>query len=137
MTNYRVIVELDPDATIDGCDGKPLPESREVYEQNYMNDKQGKRVPYEEYVRYYGNPDRHVMLGIRVQRQCSECGSWKDAESLWGIDFMDDDSDADRTGTFTTDRVLAWPADSYLRMEALELLKDAGYEVPNGSLVTT
>jgi hypothetical protein len=129
---YRVIIEYDHDGArnLDGCDGKPLPEAPDVYAENqYMKD--GKPVPYEDYLKYYGNPDRHVVLMAHVMRQCEHCGSWTDAPgdtALAGIDFMDDDRDADRVGSWTPEEIASWPAGSYLRVTALELLEAAGHE---------
>lgn len=47
-------------------------------------------VPYEEYLSYYGNPDRHVYLGCIVQVRCSHCDHWGEKSAIFGIDFMDD-----------------------------------------------
>ena len=46
-------------------------------------------IPYDEYLRYYGNPDRHVYLGCEVQRQCPCCEAWKTVGALGHIDMMD------------------------------------------------
>jgi hypothetical protein len=48
-------------------------------------------IPYQEYLAYYGNPDRHIYLGCIVETQCDKCSAWKVKESLWHIDFMDND----------------------------------------------
>ena len=47
-------------------------------------------IPYEEYLAYYGNPDRHLYLGCVVEEQCGSCSGWAVVESLWAIDYMDD-----------------------------------------------
>jgi hypothetical protein len=47
-------------------------------------------VPYAEYLRYYGDPDRHVYLGCVAEACCACCGSWTVKGSVWGIDLMDD-----------------------------------------------
>lgn len=62
-------------------------------------------VPFEVYIRYHGNPDEHTMLYARVERKCDHCNSWVEAASLYGVDFMVNDTWA--TGTFTeSDAVL-------------------------------
>jgi hypothetical protein len=48
-------------------------------------------LSYEEYLAYYGNPDRHVYLGCIVEQVCPTCGeSAIHHDAVWGIDFMDD-----------------------------------------------
>ena len=54
-----------------------------------MND--GKPIPYDQYLQYYGNPDRHVYLGCVAEVQCPCCDHWESDASVWHIDFMDDD----------------------------------------------
>lgn len=53
-----------------------------------------KLVPFEAYMRYYGDPNRHVTLEVVVEKQCEHCQSWTHAASCGGVDFMDDDRDA-------------------------------------------
>lgn len=50
-------------------------------------------IPYNEYLRYYGNPERHVYLGLIQETVCPCCNSWKVTDSLWRIDFMDDSAE--------------------------------------------
>lgn len=47
-------------------------------------------IPYEEYLAYYGNPDRHVYLCAICEEQCPHCQQWHHANSVANIDFMDD-----------------------------------------------
>lgn len=92
-------------------------------------------IPYDEYLAYYGNPERHVYLGCIVETRCTCCGMWKRAASLWGIDVMDDDlelaslpiGDNNFTYPLTPGRVLNDPDASYLAGVARELLTEAGY----------
>lgn len=117
---YRVRFIYDEDARFEECNGEARPLTEEEYAQNsYMGCSRHPRgyqgtkehdttakgqpgrsvcacgrlyepIPYEEYRAYYGNPDRHVYLGCVVEAQCGACGEWHRAESLWGIDFMND-----------------------------------------------
>lgn len=54
--------------------------------------EKGEPVPFEDYMKYWGDPNRHTVLSVLVQEECSHCGSWTTKESLWGVDFMDDDT---------------------------------------------
>lgn len=92
----------------------------------------GKRyapIPYDEYLAYYGNPDRHVYLGVIVEKQCGECHKWSVAGSLWHIDFMDDSREYLRTNLdhyYTPEEAIALPG--YAGDVAGEVLSEAGYE---------
>lgn len=89
---YRVRFEVDPDAQFEECNGESRPLTRDEYKANvYLADNGTREIPYDEYLRYYGNPDRHVYLMSRVQRKCSCCGQWADAGGTGHIDMMDDD----------------------------------------------
>lgn len=46
-------------------------------------------LTYEEYCKYFGNPDRHVVLSVVLEQQC-DMEHWHTAASVCGIDFMDD-----------------------------------------------
>lgn len=87
-TRYRFTI--DPDGTFEESNGEPRPLTPDEYAGNqYMRD--GVPVPYEEYRAYYGNPDRHIYLGLIEETRCPCCGGWKETNSLWRIDMMDDD----------------------------------------------
>jgi len=90
----RITFDHDPDPSLDGSDGKPLPESREHYETNpfidHGSDRPSRKIPYEEYLTYHGNPDRHTVVTAVVEHQCRHCQAWHVTGSLCGIDFMDD-----------------------------------------------
>lgn len=118
----RVKFTYDPDGTFEECngEGRPLTEA-EYAEGVYMGCPDHPRagsqpdptkpgtgywicgrpgcgkalapIDYEEYLAYYGNPDRHVYLGAICEEQCPTCGEWHEIESLWGIDFMDDSAE--------------------------------------------
>lgn len=92
MPVYRVKFVIDDDAEFEESNGerRPLTET-EYKDAQYMKD--GHEVPYADYLRYYGNPDRHVYLGCIVQKQCPHCACWSDAGSLWNIDCMDDNEE--------------------------------------------
>jgi hypothetical protein len=63
-----------------------------------LDPKDGRRIPFDEYMGYYGNPESHVVLCALVEKQCEHCDEWAVVDSLCGIDFMDNDDWA--TGTF-------------------------------------
>ena len=48
-------------------------------------------IPYEEYTKYWGNYNCHVVLDAVVEEKCDHCGSWVMKDSLGSIDFMEDD----------------------------------------------
>lgn len=125
--NYRVYFEIDEDYELDGCDGKPLPESPECYDANGGIMSNGEYVDYAEYLRYYGNPDRHVVLSCIVERECVCCGCWTVAESLHGIDMMDDSEGmhtlAMKPHYYTAAEAVALP--DYLGEVARETLEEA------------
>ena len=94
----RITFDYDPEPSLDGSDGKPLPESREHYEANPFIDHgpdrnriflPSRKIPYEEYLTTYGDPDRHVVLTAVVEHQCRACQEWHVTGSLHDIDFMD------------------------------------------------
>lgn len=90
----RITFDYDPEPSLDGSDGKPLPESREHYEANpfidHGPDRPSRKIPYAEYLTYHGNPDRHTVVTAVVEHQCRHCQAWHVTGSLCGIDFMDD-----------------------------------------------
>lgn len=85
-------------------------------------------VPFEKYMQYWGNPERHTELIMLVDYQCPCCGSYEIGESVGSIDFMDD---GDWTcGTFTMDDMKEWARNAknprgkdraYLASEARDL----------------
>lgn len=89
ISGYRVRFVIDDTARFEEYNGKSRPLTEDEYKgQEYRKD--GQDVPYAEYRRYYGNPDRHVYLGCELQKECTCCGTFKTVESLWNIDCMDD-----------------------------------------------
>lgn len=157
MTNkpiaYRVRFESDADARFEECNGENRPLTREEYRKNEyyacpnhlrgwkgndssafgvgicgMCQTQYAPVPYAEYLAYYGNPERHVYLGVIVEQQCGCCQSWTVANSLWNIDFMDDSREfaaVTIARNLTPVEALALPG--YAGEVAREQLEDAGY----------
>lgn len=126
---FRVRIEHDTDAVFEECNGESRPLTEDEYAENaYMRD--GREIPYAEYLDYYGNPDRHVYGGVVVDTQCPHCGEWKRyAASLWHIDFMDDDREAAFIGNgreYTPEQAIALPG--YLGECAREVLIEAGWK---------
>lgn len=115
MTNYRVKFVNDANAKFEECNGSSEPLTKAEYAENSYrgcpNHPRSKvppsrvehgrawcgeceteyaDIPYAEYLAYYGNPERHIYLGMVIEEQCHCCQSWTVKTSLWGISFMDD-----------------------------------------------
>lgn len=84
----RIRFEYDPDPDFSWLGQWNTPET---YAGNEVLDATGRPLPFEDYIRYQGNPDCHIALQAQVESQCECCGSWVGQISLGGIDFMDDD----------------------------------------------
>lgn len=124
-TTYRVRFVLDTEARFEECNGQSRPLTEEEYAVNYYNDPQGNRVSYADYLRYQGNPDRHVFLACQVQKQCDCCNAFNDVQSLWGIDCMDDNPEYLHTRLdhwYSFGEVNDDPRFGYLRDVARELV---------------
>lgn len=131
-TNYRVRFSLDPDGQFEESNGESRPMTADEYRDNeYMHE--GQVVPYEEYRRYYGNPDRHVFVASEVEQQCPCCGAWTWAGGTCGIDFMDDAQELLHLDTwFTPVQILEREtALGYLYDIAMDDLRDAGWTAPD------
>ncbi len=120
-SDTRYIIDYDPDAQFEECNGEARPLTETEYAENYYNDKQGNRVSYADYLAYQGNPDRHVYLEIIREDKCPCCGSWVSGGSLCRIDFMDDDKEAGMIGTFTLDQLLGYLKEVAEDLDAAEL----------------
>jgi len=94
MTKYRIGVWWDAAFCPHGCDGRPLPESAEVYAASPMF-QGGRELTHDDYCRYWGNPDRHLGAGVTVERLQAEDRDWVSMGGVWGIDLMDDSPEAD------------------------------------------
>lgn len=84
----RVVWDFEFDIAMEHYDQWNTPEKyagNEVYVD-------GKPVPFEEYMEFWGNPDRRVVLSAGVDQLCQKCGEWTIRTSLGNIDFMDTDS---------------------------------------------
>jgi hypothetical protein len=98
---YRVRWVYDPEPDLENPSGSPLPGPESEYVGNEIHElidrgddpQTGRRrvVPYAEYCRYWGNPERHTVLACLVERACGACDAWEQVASLGHIDFMDDD----------------------------------------------
>lgn len=96
----RFVVDDDGQRDQENLHGSPLPGPESEYTGNEVcqlidpadDPVAGARrtVPYAEYCQYWGNPDRHVVLGAIVELECPCCKHWSAGPSLWSIDFMDD-----------------------------------------------
>lgn len=118
MTRY--IVDYDRDAQFEECNGECRPLTELEYEENYYNDKDGNRVSYADYRRYYGNPKRHVYLYVQREDMYTRSGyfgNWRQSDALYGIDFMDDSPEARAIGTYTLEQL-----PGYLQEIARELV---------------
>lgn len=131
LDDFRVAFHPDASYAFEEADGGPMPATEARYQANGPFMENGKPVSYERYRAYYGNPDRHVVVGLVLQRRCACCGTWDDTDTaLWGIDFMDDSPevarmpDLDGDGTLSVRDLLA--VDDYLAATTRELLQEAG-----------
>ena len=143
-TRYRV--DYDPDYQFEECNGKARPLTAEEYAENVYracpdHPRAGTKVialgppqvqgceicgrtdyadiPYEEYLAYYGNPDRHVGLFIEREDQCPCCLQWAPGGTLSGIDMMDTDNW--ETGTFTLEQLHGYLRECAEDLEPAEL----------------
>lgn len=82
MKTIRIRVEYDHEYIPEGCDGKPLPEPQETYEDNKYIRPDGGPMSYDEYLRTYGNPDNYTGYIVTRQERCKCCGTWIDKDSL-------------------------------------------------------
>lgn len=137
MKTLRVRVEYDEIGATnqDSPTGGPLPESLENYLENPVHrlidpkadpvKGERRRISYEEYCEYEGNPDRHVILTFSIEEKCPTCREWHRTEhSLSDVDFMDDNEYPSPDAVYTEEQITAW-AESYGRQVALELLQEA------------
>lgn len=133
MKRIRFVYDDDPMSALHDPEGNPLPGPEKVYRANPVmrlinptdNPVTGKRrrISYREYCEVEGNPERHVVLGAIVEVQCPACQEWHTGASLWGIDLMDTDAEADRAGTvYTEDQIATIPG--YLQQVARELFSE-------------
>lgn len=124
---YRVRFVVDSEAQFEESNGESRPLTREEYANNEYNDKQGNKIGYAEYLRYYGNAERHVYLGCELQKQCECCGLFKTVQSLWNIDCMDDNPEylhAQLDHWYSFGEVKADPKFGYLGEIAKELVTE-------------
>lgn len=92
-TGTRFVIEYDRNYEFEECDGGTMPMTPERY-KGHEYQKDGANVPYDEYVKYLGNPDRHVVFGVIREDKCPCCESWVRGGSIWGVDCMDNDPEA-------------------------------------------
>jgi hypothetical protein len=57
----------------------------------------GRKLPFDEYMRTVGNPDNHTMLCMLVYELPEDADDWVLVDSLGSIDFVDD---SEQIGTF-------------------------------------
>lgn len=94
MTLYRIGVYQDHDFVAEGCDGEPLPESPEVYADSPYCWADGSEMAYEEYLRSYGDPDKHIGAGVVIERLDDGAVEWVRVSEVWHIDCMVDSEEA-------------------------------------------
>lgn len=111
----RYVIDYDHDYEHEESDGGPMPMTEERY-KGHEYYKDGQPIPHAEYLTYYGDPDRHVVVWMRRTDQCPCCQTWISGDSLGGIDLMDDQPEAGFIGTFTLDQL-----PGYLREVAADL----------------
>lgn len=153
---YRVRFVVDEEYRFEECHGEARPLTEEEYRENeYCACPEHPRagsgvvgaamgrvmvgcrrcgrgdyapIPYEEYLRYYGNPERHVYVRCEVQRQCTCCQKWTYAGGTGGIDLMDDDGDLRVLGEWLSEQQIKDLGLGYLGEVAREDLAEAKEE---------
>ena len=113
----RFVINHDDDYQFEECDGGSMPMTEDRYAGNEYQ-KDGQPLPYEDYVQYYGNPDRHVVVFVRREDRCPCCKSWVAGDTVYGVDFMDDAKEAGYIGTFTLDQLPGYLAEVARDLEA-------------------
>lgn len=124
---FRVRFVIDEEARFEECNGEARPLTESEYADNQYMDDARKPIPYDEYLRYYGNPDRHLYFQCDVEKKCPHCGTWSYETGLGGIDMMDDSPEASETPYMTPER--AWNMGGYFQEVARDSLIDAGYKM--------
>lgn len=126
--SYRIRFVEDPDATFEESNGEPRPLTAAEYAGNeYLRD--GQPIPYDEYLAYYGNPDRHCYLMTEIETTCGCCKRPARVIGTGHIDFMDDSPELAHVGTwYTPEQVERLP--EFLQTMAFEDLAEAGWKVP-------
>ncbi len=81
-------------------------------------------IPYDEYLAWYGNPEKHVYLCCEVQKQCGSCGHWECIAGTGGIDFMENAEELSAVDRWFTEGEIA-QMPGYLREVAREDLDEA------------
>lgn len=144
IPQYRVRVDYETEPDLHTPEGEALPGSEAAYLANpYRVPADYPRVrprpedggvgyrdmTWEEYLAYYGDPNRHTVVAVSVQQQCPHCGEWKDAGALYNIDMMDDDRELDRVamGQWEPVHVGIDQRRGHLADVAKELLREAGW----------
>jgi len=65
-----LVLSVDPYWIEDGANGEPLPEPREFYEENAIL-RDGEPIPYDEYLRTFGDPDNYTGYMVDLQERCA------------------------------------------------------------------
>lgn len=130
----RMKFEDDLDYEHETPSGAPLPGSKKDYDESPIMElidpkddpETGARrpVPYHEYVKYWGNPERHRAVIAILERQCAECHTWHVLETLGGIDLMDDHAECRAIGRMYTGPQEFAAIPGYLGDVARELISD-------------
>ena len=118
--NKRVKWVYDEDPDLSDLEQWNTPETYQGYEVY----EDGEPLSFKNYMQTYGNPERHVVLGCVIERECPHCGKWSGVESLWGIDFMD--WQPWEIGTYQVDEIDT--LNDYQQAVSLELLAEGGEE---------
>lgn len=89
----RIRFEYDPDAFFENEFGERGPLTPEQYAEVGPFNRGDRPQTYEEYLTYWGNPDRHLYAVAVCETRCDACDRWSVAGTLSGIDLMDDDAE--------------------------------------------
>jgi len=119
-TRFRVVIEHDPDPDFSWLEQDIYDPSHPSYEPGYRTDAdmRAKRNPIDP--EWYRNPENHVALWMKLERECACCGAWHVLDSLGNIDVFADDDDW-MTGSFVAPKFIGLTG--YLRECARDMYR--------------
>ena len=118
----RVVWDSEQDVDLSHLEQWDTPEK---YEGNEVF-VDGRKVPFNEYMKFWGDPNRHVVLQAGVDMRCTECGEWTVVCNVGNVDFMD--TDPWDVGAVYAERIAGAFSDYQLEVSR-ELLEQALNEI--------
>lgn len=105
--------------------------TKEKYEKDGVVLRDGKPVPWEDYIENEGSPDHYCMLQATVQKQCEACGAWHTVRTLsnCGFGWATAATGAWNEDTLAEDKVHRMSDDEGQRCMSLDLLDEVRAEL--------